>query len=266
MVVTFVGGGVLTRHIARMLAPRGDVVRVVSPTPCDVPGLWTLGDAISGRGLRRAIRGADVVVWTAATQDDIEELFGIGARNAAKAAEQEGARLVLCGPRGAHQGSRSRSLRAWAAASEDCHDVFPELTEFRLPMIFAADGHLGGPWIDAARAGRVIRVAESNARLAPLWAGDAARGVLRAIDGQLDVGIYSLRGPEDVFMGQIAELVANALRGRIGVLPPLDRRVEDLSRLSDQLAEHDDWGALGCEERTTLSQWLSDVLGQAPNT
>ena len=264
MQVTFVGGGVLVRHTARLLAPRGDVVRVVSPRPCDVPGLWTVGDAITGRGLRRAIRGAEVVVWAAATQDDIEELYGLGARNTVQAAHQEGARVVLCGPRGAHQGSRSRSLRAWASASEDCHAIVPELIELRLPAMFARDGHLGGPWLDAVAAGKVIRVPESEARLAPLWAGDAARALVRAVDEDLDDGIYSMRGPEEVFMGQIAELVAAAARGRVGVLPPLRRRAEDLLRLPEQLAEHDDWEALGCGERKTLSRWLEDVLGPPP--
>jgi len=260
MQVTFVGGGVLTRHTARLLAPRGDVVRVVSPNPCDVPGLWTLGDAITGRGVRRAVRGSEVVVWTASTQEDIEELYGLGARNMVQAARQEGARIVLCGPRGSHQGSRSRSLRAWAAASEDCHDLEPELHELRLPAMFARDGHLAGPWLGS----EVIRVPESEARLAPLWVGDAARALVRAIDDALDVGIYSLRGPEEVFMGQIAEQIAARTGARIGVIPPLRRRTEDLGRLPDQLAEHDDWAALGCGDRKTLSQWLEDVLGPPP--
>ncbi|HJN73805.1 MAG TPA: hypothetical protein QGF58_07735 [Myxococcota bacterium] len=261
MNITFVGGGVVTRHTARLHAARGDVVHVVSPRPCDVPGLWTIGDAVSGRGVRRAMRGADVVVWTASTQDDIEEFYALGTRNTANAARQEGARLVLCGPRGAHQGSRSRSLRAWSSASEDCHEIVPELTELRLPALFARDGHLGGPWLEAVAAGRAIRVADPGARLAPLWAGDAARAVSSAIRGELAVGIYSVRGPEEVVMGQLAELVASAAGGRVGVIPPFSRRAEDLARLDDQLAEHDDWNALGCGDRKTLSQWLEDVLG-----
>ena len=259
MRLCLIGGGVLARHIARAAAARRDVVLATSPNPSNIPGLWILGDAVSGRGLRRAARGADVVIWAASAQDDIEELYGLGVRNAVVTAQHESARLVVCGPRGASPGGSARSLRAWYAASQALQDLAPNAIELRFPPMFGAEAHLLGPWLKAAEQKKPLRVPSPSTQVAPLWIEDAVRAVLEAADGTLIPGVYDLAGPEVMTLDALARQVEARFGATRAFLPPLFWRREDQLRLSEQLAGADAWDELDLGPRSTVEQVLDGL-------
>lgn len=201
-----------------------------------------------------------MVIWAAGAQDDIEELYGVGVRNAAVTAQQEGARLVVIGPRGASAGGSARSLRAWYAASEALQDLAPSAIELRVPPLFGTEAHLLGPWLAAAARGDALKVPSPSTQVAPLCIDDAVAAVLRACDGDLLAGVYDLAGPEVTTLDALAREVESRTGARRSFLPPLFWRREDQLRLSEQLAGADSWDELELGPRTTITAYLDDVL------
>ena len=83
--IVVIGAGVVGRALTRALHARGDQVTVLSPKPVNLPALWRLTDAVSGEGLRRGVRGAQIVVFAASAQDPkgADEVLRLGAHHAA---------------------------------------------------------------------------------------------------------------------------------------------------------------------------------------
>ena len=118
--------------------------------PRDLPALWVQADAATGEGLRKALAGAEVVVFAAGggTPKESQDLARYGIRNAAVAAETLGARLVVAGPVGAIEGARHPVLRASFAGVAAARGEGLALRHVRLPALFGEGDRLLSPWLD----------------------------------------------------------------------------------------------------------------------
>lgn len=257
--VVVVGGGMVGAALARALHARGDRVAVLSPEPVALPAMWMRCDAVTGEGLRRGVRGAEVVVFAAGTQDAgaAAELARMGAQHTASAAAHAGARrLVLLAPIGATAHAQAPALRAAHEGIQASQRLFEGASALRLPWLFGEGDALLEPWLERARRGRRLRAPGIAHPLRPLWVGDAVKVLLRLVDGSLGPGSLGVQGPEALTFGALAEQV----RQRLGVgegwrsCPPA--RALDLALLPEQQGPEDDWPGLGLGERLTVGAWL----------
>jgi len=260
MKVTIIGSGVVGRLLGRALAERGDQVTLLSPRPVDEPLLWIAGDAVTGRGLRVGLEGADAVVFAAAGRKgkSIEEIGAKGAEQVCRAVERANIdRFLLIGPSNSGTRSRARHLQAHAFALDNCAKRLPSVTAVQIPTLFGEGDHLVSPWLERARSGRPIHTHHTKLEIRPLWVGDARRLLIAAVDGELSARV-SVQGPSRLTVGALATtFCARFSVGRS--LMGIARRPgpDEIACLKEQLGGRDDWDSLDLGERLTPAKWLA---------
>jgi NADH dehydrogenase len=237
--------GVIGGELLPQLLASGQDVRVLvrepkrlGPNRVDVQ--IALGDLADPFSMRHAMRGVDTVVHLAATIRDqpprrIEELNGLATIRLLRAAEQSGVRrFVFFSALNASAAQRTRFFRAkWLA--ERAVDSSPLETTIFAPSIVYDHSD---PWITLLRRFSFLPVmpvsGQGKARFQPIWAQDAARCVVAALDrdgdelggrlgrgdgrrgdgqrgdgrGDVPHARYELAGPEVLTYDQMSDLVS----------------------------------------------------------
>jgi uncharacterized protein YbjT (DUF2867 family) len=195
--------------------------------------LGDLGELSDPYLVRQALRGVDTVVHLAATIRDqpphrIEELNGLATIRLLRAAEHSGVRrFVFFSALNASAAQRTRFFRAkWLA--ERAVDSSPLQTTIFAPSIVYDHSD---PWITLLRRFSFLPVlpvsGQGKARFQPIWAQDAARCVVGALDrdgdgdgrggrtGRGNAGggngqrsRYELAGPEVLTYDEMSDLVS----------------------------------------------------------
>ncbi len=261
MKLAVIGTGALGGTLARVFAAREDRVTVVSRRPVDLPALWVQGDAVTGEGLRSAVAGCDAVIYAVAgvSRKEGVQAARFGARNAAVAAEGEGATLVVLGPAGSGEGARHPLLRAHHEGIEQCRLEGLDVRVVRLPVLFGNGDHLVSRWISRALAGESVRVPRVRHLFRPLWLGDAARVVIKALDsGEEWRGDVEVKGPREWEMATLMARTCAAIGRKPSSLPHLGSAAR-WEHLAEQLNPRDDWSWLELGERLDVEAWLEGV-------
>jgi NADH dehydrogenase len=189
--------------------------------------LGDLGEMSDPYLVRQALRGVDTVIHLAATIRDqpprrIEELNGLATVRLLRAAERSGVkRFVFFSALNASVAQRTRFFRAkWLA--EQAVDSSPLQTTIFAPSIVYDHSD---PWITLLRRFSFLPVlpvsGDGQARFEPIWAQDAARCVVAALEkGERER--YELAGPETLSYDEMSDLVSRiAGRPRALVHVPL---------------------------------------------
>ena len=174
----------------------------------------SLADLGDPRGLRHAVRGADTVIHLAAAIRDqpprrVEEVTALGTHRLLAAAEAAGVRrFVFASALGATSFQRTRFFRAKALAERRVRSSELETVVLAPSIIYdRADD-----WVTLLRRLALLPVlpisGRGRAAYEPIWARDAARAVIGALDAE--PGRYELAGPERLTYEQIARLVASS--------------------------------------------------------
>jgi NADH dehydrogenase len=217
--------GSVGSRLLPLLLERGEPVRCLvrdprrlGPHRMDVQ--ITLGD-LSGMAdpyrLRQALRGVDTVVHLAATIRDqpphrIEELNGLASVRLLRAAEQAGVeRFHFFSAMSATTFQRTRFFRAKALAEEVVCASEIETKVFAPSIVY----DVSDPWVTLLRRFSFLPVlpvsGSGEARFQPLWAGDAARCVISALDGDgasSERDRFALAGPETLTYNEMSDLVS----------------------------------------------------------
>ena len=225
--------GLLGHAVVRRLTVRGVPVRclVRDPRrlgPQRVRVQLAIGDLADPASWRNALRGVDTVVHLAGGARDqpratVEELNGLAAWRLLRAAERAGARhFVWLEPLGAtpHHPMRLHRAKALAAAAVAAAPL--PTTTLAHSLIYApGDRHLR--WLD--RLGllpAVPLVGRGIARTQPLWAEDAADGLLAALERPPAGGghaRYELAGPQVLTQRDVVRLALAASGRRRRAVP-----------------------------------------------
>jgi uncharacterized protein YbjT (DUF2867 family) len=213
--------GSVGSRLLPLLLERGHDVRCLvreprrlGPRRVDVQiALGDLGEMSDPYLVRQALRGVDTVVHLAATIRDqpphrIEELNGLATVRLLRAAERSGVkRFVFFSALNASEAQRTRFFRAKWLAERAVASSSLETTIFAPSVVYDRSD----PWITLLRRFSFLPVlpvsGDGRARFEPIWANDAARCVVNALerDGRPR---YELAGPETLDYDEMSDLVS----------------------------------------------------------
>jgi NADH dehydrogenase len=164
--------------------------------------------------VRQALRGVDTVIHLAASIRDqppkrIEELNGLATVRLLRAAERSGVeRFHFFSALDAQAAQRTRFFRAKWVAEEAVLSSSLRTTVFAPSIVYDHSD----PWITLLRRFSFLPVlpvsGEGLARFQPIWAADAARCVVGALDAPEPRPRYELAGPETLSYDQMSDLVS----------------------------------------------------------
>lgn len=227
LVVLLGGSGFFGRHLAGELLERGARLRIASRHPERAFALKPLGnlgqvqflrcDATQDDQLAAALVGADAVVnLVGAFTGDLDRLQGSGAGRVAQGARAAGAKaFVQISAIGADALSDIAYARTKGEGEAAVLAAFPGATIVRPSLLFGQDDKFINMFAGLIAMLPALPVFGPEARLQPVFAGDAARAVAEALANPVRHGgkIFEIAGPEVVTMLELHQRLA-AAQGR----------------------------------------------------
>ncbi len=236
LITVFGGSGFLGRHLVRALAKRHYRIRVAVRRPDLAGHLQPLGrvgqiHAVQAnvrypRSVEAAARDADVVVNLTGIlfqrgRQRFDTVQGFGAEQIALAAAAHGARMVHVSAIGAEENSTSLYARSKAAGEQAVLAAVPGATVFRPSVMFGPEDDFFNKFAAMARFLPALPlIGGGETRFQPVFVGDAAEALARAVDGSATPGTtYELGGPEVRTFKQLMEYVLVTIERRRLLVP-----------------------------------------------
>lgn len=250
LITVFGGSGFIGRHVVRALTKRGYRVRVAVRRPDLANFLQPLGivgqvSAVQANlrypaSVAAAVKGADAVInLVGILQESGRQSFsGVqahGARAIAQACAAQGiSRLVHVSALGANRESASLYARSKAEGEAAVFAAVPQAVIMRPSVVFGPEDTFFNRFASLARMLPVLPLVGGETKFQPVFAGDVAEAIARAIDGTVAGGaVYELGGPE---VASLRELV-----GYVCEVTGRDRKIVELplpiARLQARLIE-----------------------------
>jgi NADH dehydrogenase len=244
-VTVFGGSGFVGRHVVRALAKRGWRVRPAVRRPDLAGHLQPMGGVGQIMPVQANLRYPDSVMRAVDGTDAVVNLVGIlyetgrqrfdavqaeGPRAIAKAAVRAGVRsFVQMSAIGADAASPAVYARTKAAGEAAVLAEVPSSVILRPSIIFGPEDNFFNQFAGLARMLPALPlIGGGETRFQPVFVGDVAEAVARAIEGQATAGaVYELGGPAVMTFRQILEYIL-AETGRSRPLVPLPFAVAEL--------------------------------------
>lgn len=230
LVTVFGGSGFLGRHVVRALAIRGYRVRAASRRPDLAGHLRPLGmvgqiqpvqaNLRFPESIRAVMQGAVAAVnlvgiLAETRRQSFAAIHAEGAKAVADIAAAEGVeRLVHVSALGAAADSMSRYFRTKAEGEAGVRAEFPTAVIVRPSVQFGVGDSFFNRFAAMARLSPVLPIVGPNARFQPVYAGDVAEVIARAVDGDLGAGVYELGGPETLTFRETMQLMLATIERR----------------------------------------------------
>jgi NADH dehydrogenase len=236
LITVFGGSGFLGRHLVRALARRHYRIRVAVRRPDLAGHLQPLGrvgqiHAVQANvrhpgSVEAAVRGADVAVNLVGIlyergRQRFDTVQSFGAEQVALATAAHGARMVHVSAIGADPASTSAYARAKAEGEKAVLAAKPDATIFRPSIMFGPEDDFFNRFGALARLLPALPlVGGGETRFQPVFVGDVAEAISRAVEGRTRPGtIYELGGPEVRSFRQLMEYVLAVTERRRLLLP-----------------------------------------------
>jgi uncharacterized protein YbjT (DUF2867 family) len=236
IVTVFGGSGFIGRQVVRKLAKRGWRIRVATRRPDLAGHLQPSGrvgqiHAIQANlrnpaSVARALQGADAVVnlvgiLAESGRQNFEAVHAFGARAVARAAQEGGiSRVVHMSALGADPDSPSDYARTKARGEAAVRDIIPEAIVTRPSVVFGPEDDFFNRFATMARVLPVLPLIGAETRFQPVFVGDVAEVVARAVAGNLPAGsTWELGGPEIRSLRELVVYVCAVTRRKRLLLP-----------------------------------------------
>jgi NADH dehydrogenase len=237
LVTVFGGSGFIGRHVVRALARRGYRVRVAVRRPDlaeYVQPLGAVGQIMPIQAnlrhrwsVDRAVQGADAVVnlvgiLAEGGQQTFDAVQAFGARAVAEATRAAGiTNLVHVSAIGADAASASVYARTKAMGEAAIRETVPEAVILRPSIVFGPEDDFFNRFAALARMSPALPlIGGGETKFQPVFVGDVAEVVARAVDGELARGsVYELGGPEVATFRQCMELMLKVVRRKRLLVP-----------------------------------------------
>lgn len=228
LVTVFGGSGFVGRHVVRALARRGYRIRVAVRRP-DLAGfLQPLGNvgqiSFVQANLRyrssidAAVQGADHVVncvglLLESGRNSFDAVQEFGARAVAEAARSVGASLTHVSAIGADASSASAYAKTKGRAEDAIRSIVPDATIVRPSIVFGPEDDFFNKFAAMARLAPALPlIGGGKTKFQPVYVGDVAEVVARAVDGTLSRGkIYELGGRDVATFKQCLEIMLDVV-------------------------------------------------------
>ncbi len=237
LVTVFGGSGFLGRHVVKALAEHGWRIRVATRRPSLALVLQTAGrvgqiHAVQANlrypdSVARAIRDADAVVnlvglLAEGGPQTFTAIHAAGARAITDAAKAAGlTRFVQMSAIGADPNSPAEYGRTKAEAEAIVLRAIPEAVILRPSVVFGPEDKFFNRFAAMARVMPALPlIGGGNGLLQPVFVGDVAEAVARALDGHAEGGTvtpgttYELGGPEAQSFKQILRFILDTIGRR----------------------------------------------------
>ena len=236
LITVFGGSGFLGRHLVRALAKRHYRIRVAVRRPDLAGHLQPLGrvgqiHAVQAnvrypRSVEAAARDADVVVNLTGIlyergRQRFDAVQGFGAEQIALAAAAHGARMIHVSAIGADENSTSRYARSKAAGEKAVLSAIPAAHVFRPSIMFGPEDDFFNKFAAMARLLPALPlIGGGETRFQPVFVGDVAEALARAVDGNARPGTtYELGGPEVRSFKQLMEYMLATIERKRLLIP-----------------------------------------------
>ncbi|WP_230531766.1 complex I NDUFA9 subunit family protein [Microvirga roseola] len=232
IVTVFGGSGFLGRFVVTQLARRGYRVLIATRQPNRTNFLAT-GKVGQVHAIQANLRYPDSVAHAVARADHVVNLVGLlqpsgrqsfdsihvdGPRLIAKAARPD-ARIIHISAIGADPNSESAYARSKAAGEAGLLDARPDAVILRPSLMFGSNDSFFNRFAALARMVPVLPLAGADTRFQPVYAGDVAEAIVRAVDGTVQGGrIYECGGPEIRTLRELVEFVLKETERRRAII------------------------------------------------
>ena len=236
LVTVFGGSGFLGRHVVNALALRGFRIRAAVRRPDLAGHLQPLGRVGQIKAVQANVRYPDSVAAAMRDSAAVVNLVGIlseggrqsfegahavGAAAVAQNAAAIGARVVHVSAIGAAPASPSLYARTKAAGEEAVRAASPQAIILRPSVVFGPEDEFFNRFASLARFSPALPlIGGGKTRLQPVFVGDVAEAVARAVEGRLRAGgVYELGGPEVMTMREVMETTLRIIERRRVLVP-----------------------------------------------
>jgi uncharacterized protein YbjT (DUF2867 family) len=236
LVTVYGGSGFLGRHLVRALAKRDYRIRVAVRRPDLAFHLQPLGRVGQIHAVQANLRHAPSVEAAARDAHVLVNLVGLlfergrqrfdavhayGAEQVALAASAHGARLVHLSAIGADPHSPSAYARSKAEAERLVFAAQPQAVIMRPSVIFGPEDDFFNRFAALARISPALPlIGGGTTRFQPVFVGDVAEAIARAVDGNAQGGtIYELGGPEVLTFEQLMRYVLATIERKRLLIP-----------------------------------------------
>jgi len=235
LVTVFGGAGFLGRHVVRALAKRGYQVRVACRRPDLAGHLQPLGNVGQIQAVQanlrvrwsvdRAVQDADHVVNLVAIlfeggRQTFDAVQDFGARAVAEAARGVGAKLTHVSAIGADAKSDSDYARTKGLGEKAVLETVPDAVIFRQSFMFGPEDGFFNKFANMARFTPFMPLIGGDVRSQPVFVGDVAEAIARAVDGKVAGGkVYELGGPQVLTMRENFEEMLRAIDRKRWLVP-----------------------------------------------
>jgi uncharacterized protein YbjT (DUF2867 family) len=236
LVTVFGGSGFLGRQVVRALAQRQFRVRVAVRRPDLAGHLQPLGRVGQIHAVQANVRYPGSVEAALRDSDAAINLTGIlfergrqsfqtvqaeGAAAIARAAAERGARMVHVSALGADAQSSSLYAQTKAAGEAAVQEAVPAAIILRPSIMFGPEDDFFNRFAAMARMSPVLPLVGGGAtRFQPVFVGDVAEAVARAVEGKLQAGApYELGGADVRTFKELMEFVLATIERRRLLVP-----------------------------------------------
>jgi uncharacterized protein YbjT (DUF2867 family) len=236
LVTVFGGSGFLGRHAVRALANRNYRIRVAVRRPELTGYLQPLGrvgqiHAVQAnlrfpQSIEAAVRDADVVINLVGIlfergRQRFDAVQAEGAGAVAQAANAVGARLIHVSAIGADENSVSDYARSKAVGEQLVLAAQPQAIIARPSIVFGPEDDFFNRFAALACLSPALPLpGGGHTRFQPVFAGDVAEAIGKAVDGEAKTGaVYELGGPDVLTFKELMEFTLATIGRRRLLLP-----------------------------------------------
>ncbi len=236
LVTVFGGSGFLGRHVVRALANRHYRIRVAVRRPELTGHLQPLGRVGQIHAVQANLRFAESVEAAVRDADTVINLVGIlfekgrqrfdavqteGAETVARAAVNAGANLIHISAIGADEHSPAHYARSKAEGERRVLAAAPAAVIMRPSFAFGPEDEFFNRFAAMATLSPILPLPGGGTmRAQPVFAGDIAEAVGRAVDGDAKPGTtYELGGPDVRSFKELMEFILATIERRRLLVP-----------------------------------------------
>ena len=236
LITVFGGSGFVGRHVVRALAQQHYRIRVAVRRPELAFHLQPLGRVGQIHAVQANVRHAGSVAAAVRDAQTVINLVGIlyargrqrfeavhtaGAETVARAAAQQGARLVHMSALGVDRNEHALYARSKLAGEKPVLAALPSATILRPSVVFGPEDEFFNRFAAIARFSPMLPlIGGGHTKFQPVFAGDVGAAVAAAVAGRTTPGaIYELGGPEICTLKGIMQYVLKTIERRRPLLP-----------------------------------------------